>query len=127
MFALCAFHRSLVQVLNEITPHRPITGQCRARLNSSTNHEEQENLSSIAMSLKETNQLLTKMSQRIDKVDNKMKEFEAKFHQQSPGLTPSRTRKKVVPAEVRVSNNVGSHTYLEKVFPDRVFIISIDT
>lgn len=65
------------------------------------------------MSLKETNQLLTKMSQRIDKVDDKMKEFEAKIGQQSPGLTPSRTRKKVVPAEVRVSNSVCSDYHLE--------------
>lgn len=103
-----------------ITPCRP-TGHRRARLHSSTviaPGEEHDVLASIAVSLKETNQLLTKMSQRIDKVDGKVNEIEAKFSNNSPGLTPSRTRKKVVPTEVRVREIIvlecsSSNQYIE--------------
>lgn len=64
-------------------------------------------LSSIAQSLKETNRLLTLMAQRMDKVDERIGDIElniSKKDESSSPCTPSRSRTKPVPTEVRVIN-----------------------
>ena len=84
----------------------PSRSSARTSLHNTTNQsiQDRDNLSSIALSLKETNQLLTQMYQRMEKMGKKIKDVETKLDSRtnpSPGSTP--TRKKVVPTEVRVS------------------------
>ena len=68
-------------------------------------------LATIAATLKKTNEMIAQMSKRMDNVDEKICDIEAKLKDQpsgSPGSTPSRSRKKAVPVEVRVNAPVQS-------------------
>ena len=74
---------------------RPI--QC---MTNATPETSPDNIS-LANTLKETNNLLLKISSRMDMVDKKISDIEAKVSITSSS-TPSRNRKKEVPTEVRV-------------------------
>ncbi len=92
-------------------------------------NSSQADLSTIASTLRETNELIAKMSQRMDHVDGKITEIEVKLKGQassSPATTPSHSRKKAVPTEVRVSNTYVFFMSMHVLFiKPLVFLICI--
>lgn len=75
--------------------------------NLSTPTTQNNDLMTLASSLKETNQLLEQMSQRMDehmkKVNKKVSEIETQIKKSGNTVTPTCQRRKAVPTEVRVS------------------------
>ncbi len=71
--------------------------------------KENDGLTLIAESLRDTNKLLLRVSRRMEKFEEKMRQIEDKIDNQSSSVsssassTPARTRKKAIPLEVRVS------------------------
>lgn len=99
---------ALSEITNTSTPIRPRAKQLHSDKDSSQ-------LAAIVSTLGETNKLLARVVERLDKQEQKMEQMESKLDtsiSSNSSTTPMRNRNKEVPLQVRVSSTVKLLPYM---------------